>query len=397
MTHLYIEQNTGLTEEVNSSIIAKLYELAVSGDLDASSDLKGRLHSTSARDIHYNYLNNNFQDLHITADKVYFTLADPAVEQILATNWGDGVGITTTQVSSIQHFNRKFNGNKNIQTFNELYLFPNITEINQNNQFNDCTNLKSIDLRNITKISTDDRNSRFNFEGCTNLEYVGDTQNLTYLGVFGFRNCSKLKSIDVSNVVLFGEGCMERCTGLEDFITLGSGVTTIRSCAFLSVNKMPETINLPNLEILDPQAFRSTNIKHVIDLGNITTIGDVWIDGGPFNNCSQLLDVTLPETITTIRYGGFWGCNNIRYVKILANEVPEYSSTDGRNTVQPFGGFFQETYYDSNVNNTYTGKTYPIYVKDELLSQYQAADNWKYVGPGRLRPLSQFATDFPNG
>ena len=398
MTHLYIEQNTGLTEEVSSSIISKLYELAISGDLDETSDLKGRLHSTSAKDIHYNYLNNNFQDLYITADNVYFTLADPAVEQVLATNWGDGTGITTAQISSLQHFNRKFSGNKNIQTFDELYLFPNITEINQNNSFDSCTNLKSIDLRNITKISTDDRNLRFNFEFCTNLEYVGDTQNLTYLGVFGFKGCSKLKSIDVSNVVFFGEGCMISCTGLEDFITLGSGVTTIRSFAFQSVNKMPETINLPNLETLGPRAFESTNIKHVVDLGNITTIGDIWVDGGPFQNCKQLLDITLPDTITTIKYGGCWGCNNIRYVKILANSVPTYDSTTGNGGVKNYGQFFQEDYSVNNDNSsTYNGKTYPIYVKDELLSQYQSTGNWKYVGPGRLRPLSQFATDFPNG
>lgn len=47
MTHLYIEQDTGSTEEVTSAIISKLYALASSGDLDNTSDLKGRLHSAS--------------------------------------------------------------------------------------------------------------------------------------------------------------------------------------------------------------------------------------------------------------------------------------------------------------------------------------------------------------
>lgn len=391
MTHLYIEQNTGLTEEVNSSIIAKLYELAISGDLDGTSDLKGRLHTASAYDYQVDYLNNTFDNLFIVSDAKYMYIEDPVVENILAINWGDGTGITRSQAATIQNFNRKFFQNTSITQFDELSAFTNITEINYGNSFNSCTNLKSVDLSNITKISTDDRNSRFNFENCTNLEYVGNTQNLTYLGVFGFMGCSKLKSIDVSNVVYFGEQCMFNCTGLEDFITLGSGVTTIETNAFQSVSKMPETINLPNLTTLRPGAFRSTNIKHVIDLGNITAIGDVWIDDGPFQSCQQLQDVVLPSTITTIRYGGCWGCNNIRYVKLLADAVPEYDS--GTNA---YGRFFQESYTD-NVNGTYNGKTYPIYVKDELLSQYQTADNWKYVGPNRLRPLSQFATDFPNG
>jgi hypothetical protein len=59
ITHLYIEQN-GITEEVSSSVISKLYELASSGTLDGTSDLKGRLHSTTARDIHVAYLNEQF-------------------------------------------------------------------------------------------------------------------------------------------------------------------------------------------------------------------------------------------------------------------------------------------------------------------------------------------------
>ena len=58
-----------------------------------------------------------------------------------------------------------------------------------------------------------------------------------------------------------------------------------------------------------------------------------------------------------------------------------------------------EQYRNGDVTNEYMGYTYPIYVKDELLSQYKAADGWKYVGvnASRLKPLSQFATDFPNG
>lgn len=90
MTHLYIEQNTGLTEEVNYSIISKLYELAISGDLDETSDLKGRLHSTSGYNDEVTYLNNTFQNLYITCDKLYVRFQDPAVEQALVSqNLGD--------------------------------------------------------------------------------------------------------------------------------------------------------------------------------------------------------------------------------------------------------------------------------------------------------------------
>jgi hypothetical protein len=54
-------------------------------------------------------------------------------------------------------FNGKFSGSS-IVIFNELSLFSNITEINNNNKFNGCTSLTSIDLSNITKISGIDGN-----------------------------------------------------------------------------------------------------------------------------------------------------------------------------------------------------------------------------------------------
>jgi hypothetical protein len=73
-----------------------LYELAISGDLDETSDLKGRLHSSTARDTHVAYLNEEFDDLYITADTLYMTFADPQVEQIILNQgWGDGIGVTS--------------------------------------------------------------------------------------------------------------------------------------------------------------------------------------------------------------------------------------------------------------------------------------------------------------
>lgn len=65
--HLYIEQNTDITETVDSAVIKKLYELAVGG-LDETSDLKGRLHSASGYEDQVSYLNTNFPDLYISVD-----------------------------------------------------------------------------------------------------------------------------------------------------------------------------------------------------------------------------------------------------------------------------------------------------------------------------------------
>jgi len=128
MTHLRIEQNTGLTEEVNASIIAKLYELAISGDLDETSDLKGRLHSSVARDMHVSYLNNHFEDLTILADSLYITFEDPEVDRVLSNVWGDGNGITNAQISTKTGL-ALFKSNTAVHTFPELGNFTTIRSI----------------------------------------------------------------------------------------------------------------------------------------------------------------------------------------------------------------------------------------------------------------------------
>lgn len=398
MTHLYIEQNTGLTEEVNSSIISKLYELAISGDLDETSDLKGRLHSAAGYKNQIDYLNNNFQDLIISADTKYEFFEDKSVENILATNWGDNTGITAAQIASVQNFNSKFNGNTNIQTFDELSKFTNITEINANNRFNNCTNLRSIDLKNITKISGKDGTQRWNFESCSNLENVGDTSNCTYFGQAAFSNCSKLKQVDLTNATYIGNSAFYRCQALTNIESI-SNVQTIGTSALRESPNIAQlhTINLPNLtEISNTAFYGCTQIQEVVDLGTITELNSVYSNDGIFGSCSGLLRVTLPETLRHIGYGVFNASNNIKYVKILATSVPVYSSEVYGGEIRAYGVSFGESYRDSNVANSYLGRTYPIYVLDSLLSQYQNADNWRYVGPGRLRPLSQFATDFPN-
>lgn len=67
MTHLRIEQNNGVIEEVSSSIIAKLYEIAHAG-LDVSSNLQGRLHTPVSYREHVQYLTTNYPNLYIQSD-----------------------------------------------------------------------------------------------------------------------------------------------------------------------------------------------------------------------------------------------------------------------------------------------------------------------------------------
>ena len=107
---------------------------------------------------------------------------------------------------------------------------------------------------------------------------------------------------------------------------------------------------------------------------------------GSFKSCSNIQTVIIPETVTDMYYA-FSGCSKIRWIKCLANQVPNIIQ-DG---VYCYN--FGEHWNDSG---NYNGMTYPIYVKDSLYDSYLEDEAWGKIR-SRLKPLSQFDTDFPNG
>lgn len=407
MTHLKIEQNTTGTEEVNMSIISRLYELASSGDLDNTSDLQGRLHSSTARDIHISYLTTHYPQLYITADTQYVTFADPEVDRVLTQTWGDGTGVTLATLQTKTSIPPDmFKGNTAIETFDELGQFGNITILG-NEAFKNATNLRSINLQNIVSVGSE-QFSGTNLQGViympnlqgnlldsafagTKITEISNLGSCTTMGA-SFSNCTQLTSVTLPQTCTqFYRNSFSSCTQLqhinlpESIIRLGNN--TFYNCQNLQIDE----INLPNLEVLggDDVFGNCKKIKHVVNLGKITEIPVAY--SGCFRGCTGLLDVILPDTLTSINTSVFDGCTSLNWIKVLSGTLPTYSHTDawGRNNYYCFG--------EKWTNGVYSGQTYPIYVKDELLSQYQAADGWKDIGPNRLKPLSQFATDFPNG
>ena len=159
MTHLKIEQNNGIIEEVSSAVIDKLYDIVHSGNLDNTSNLIGRLHTTATYQDYIDYLEDTFKvdnvkQLIIDATKKYIRFADPEVQSYWANSaYGDGTSITSTSAATVLNIpNNAFKSNTSIQTFDELgRYFPNCTTINYY-AFRGTSNLTSINLSNITTI-----------------------------------------------------------------------------------------------------------------------------------------------------------------------------------------------------------------------------------------------------
>ena len=146
MTHLYIEQNTGIIEEVDRSIINKLYELASSGNLDQTSDLKGRLHIASAPKTQVDYLNQTYSDLFIVADKLTISFEDAEVQRLLE-NMLNKTGLDANDLSAVTSIVKTngFKNNSRITSLNDLQLLNHCTIIGEQ-ALDGITNVTTIKL-----------------------------------------------------------------------------------------------------------------------------------------------------------------------------------------------------------------------------------------------------------
>lgn len=320
MTHLKIEQD-GITEEVTSSVISKLYEIASTGTLDNTSDLKGRLHSIAARDIHVTYLNANYPDLHISADKLYITFEDAEVDRILTQKFGDGVGVTEIDMLGVSGINTGtgFDSNTTIQTFNELGRFSTIKTL-YTYAFNACTNLTSIDLSNIEyvggqafsftnltgiinlpnviQIGNSERGRAFyNCIGITEVN-IGDKFQ-SFVNDSHFANCSGLQKVSMeAKCPDIPTGVFDHCTALSTFDVDMSEVENIWHSAFGNCSSLT-TLDLSHVKYFGYQSLFKSGLTGVIDLPSVIgfrasngTLGQYGMSGA-FSYCTGITEVNM--------------------------------------------------------------------------------------------------------
>lgn len=416
MEHIKIIQNNTLadTEEVSNEIIQKLYDLAISGDLDASSEMKGRLHLTQGYRTQMEYLHQMFPNLVITADDYIIPFEDANMLTYL-NSIGVGSNGMVTEAQAAAATVVANSQNTEVTKFNELKYFTSITESNGGwdgagqgvCRFYGWTALEEVDISNFTSIGHKDVFApNDSFYGCTNLKKVTASNKLTKFGrcafqqcsnlediiglsgtiiledaVFNmctklkstsfdncdiifysskgagafkscntltsitlndsvsvlqencFKDCSALASINLNNITEFKHSCFNGCTALS--ITsagLSPNITTVGNYAF---EKCPllTSFNFANVTSIGYGAFSRTGLTGNIDLSNLT---DTTLMQSVFYNCSNLNQVTLPSTITSIKWSAFEGCtslsninlNNISYIENNAFKNTALTSVD---------------------------------------------------------------------
>lgn len=146
--------------------------------------------------------------------------------------------------------------------------------------FQNCTGLTS-----LTCASNPGEDA---FDDCTNLTSITLTNEVTDIGEYAFAGCG-LQTINLSNSLInIGEGAFHSCLNLKE-ISIPSGVSTISSHTFY-----------------DCSSLTNVNISQGVKI----------IDDFAFKGCGSLPSITIPSSITSIGAHSFEGCIALKAVHI---------------------------------------------------------------------------------
>ena len=128
------------------------------------------------------------------------------------------------------------------------------------------------------------------FEDCTSLISVGVLDNITIIGMYAFSGCSSLRSIEIPCNTYVDKYAFQSCTGLES-VTIGSSMME-HGIFWMCTNIVNVTI-LDSVEILSCTMFcECTSLKSIYIPSSVTTISSWgYLTDFPFVFCSPDLKI----------------------------------------------------------------------------------------------------------
>ena len=192
----------------------------------------------------------------------------------------------------------------NCTSLTSIDISDSVTSIG-NHAFENCTSLTSVTIGNgITSIEMSA------FSGCKSLTSITIPDSVTSIGKDAFYKCSSLTSIDISDSVTeIGGSAFDGCTSLTDIYVHITNLTSYITSKRVSYPPCTtQHLVVDGLEITE-----------LIIPDGITSIGKWAFDG-----CSSLTSITIPDSVTSIGDFVFNDCTSLK------SFYGKYASNDGR-------------------------------------------------------------------
>ncbi len=226
--------------------------------------------------------------------------------------------------------------------------------------FSNCTNLTSIDLTSNIKTLPDNL-----FSNCQSLKNVILPNTLEAIGKT-FYNSGITSIIIPSSVTSIGEDAFFGCTGLRS-VTIPSSVTSIginafEGCIGLTEVNITDLLSWLNIDFEEERSYSGEYHYYSNPLSNagclklngteITDLiipdGITEIENGPFYGWKGLRSVTIPSSVISIGCFAFYGCTGLTEVNIT--DLSSWLNIDFKYISEYISSFIQ-VYFSNPLSN----------------------------------------------
>lgn len=409
--HIYIYQDRSLSENVNLQIIDKIYNIvkkynATQDNIDATSDIKGEISISYIWKNIETTIREKFNNLYFNIIDYYLSFNDPLVENKIVNTYGDGIGITETQVKEIVSFSDGMFIDINITNFDELSEFIGLSILGYQ-CFKNCTGVKQLIFPKIKNITPRTNNNGM-FYGCEDLEYLDISSFAPTLGNEMFKNCFSLKTIILpTGISRLPRDVFYKCRKLETIQCNLSTITTIDQSAFgwsLGESAAPPRLIFSSCTSFGIEAFTGCGCLELSlpSYNGVIKPVNINYDSATFSKMPNVKKITFGH-VTSVTGGRDWGdgwrrlfgtCPSLKVVDFgdsVTYYNPYKAMRDGTDAVSAL--IFRvltppETELTSMSDLCGSNRPW-IFVPDAAVDTWKNNESWAFAAD-YIKPLSEY-------